>query len=89
MKHLAFLTTALVIAGIFAAFVPANPPANTAILVAVIAFIIDFSWYAAVAVTLSSKRTRDVYIRAKAGFDRTAAGFLGIVGARLLVSNVE
>jgi len=78
--------TALVIAGIFAAFVPAEPPINTAVLVALIAFVIDFSWYAVVAVSLSTKATRGVYKRAKAGFDRTASVFLGVVGIKLLIS---
>lgn len=78
--------TALVIAGIFAAFVPAEPPANTAVLVALIAFVIDFCWYAFVAISLSTKATRQVYKKAKIGFDRTASIFLGVVGIKLLVS---
>lgn len=81
--------TALVIAGIFAAFVPANPPTNITILVSAIAFVIDFSWYALVAVTLSTGKTRRVYQRAKTGFDRTAAVFLGAVGVRLLLSKLD
>jgi threonine/homoserine/homoserine lactone efflux protein len=81
--------TALVIAGIFAAFVPVHPPANTTIIVALIAFIIDFSWYAAVAVTLSTDRSRVVYTRAKTGFDRVSAAFLGAVGVRLLLTKFE
>jgi len=81
--------TALVIAGIFAAFVPSNPPANTALLVALIAFIIDFSWYAIVAVSLSTEKSRMVYQRAKFGFDRTAAVFLGAVGIKLLFTRLE
>lgn len=80
--------TALVIAGIFAAFVPANPPPNTSLLVAVIAFVIDFGWYALVALSLSTPRSRRVYQKAKIGFDRTAAVFLGAVGVRLLLTNV-
>ena len=79
--------TALVIAGIFAAFVPASPPPNTAWLVAIIAFVIDFSWYAAVAVTLSNEKSRGVYRKAKTGFDRTAAIFLGAVGTKLILMN--
>lgn len=76
--------TALVIAGIFAAFVPANPPENTWLLVAIIAFLIDFLWYAAVALTLSSERSRSVYGRAKTNFDRVASVFLGLVGVKLV-----
>ncbi|MBL4673532.1 MAG: LysE family translocator [Arenicella sp.] len=78
--------TALVIAGIFAAFVPAEPPTNTAVLVAVIAFVIDFCWYAIVAVSLSTMATRNIYKKAKTNFDRTASIFLGVVGIKLLVA---
>jgi threonine/homoserine/homoserine lactone efflux protein len=78
--------TALVIAGIFAAFVPAEPPSNTAALVAIIAFVIDFCWYAIVAISLSTKATRNVYKKAKTSFDRTASIFLGVVGIKLLVA---
>ncbi len=81
--------TALVIAGIFAAFVPAKPPENTTLLVAIIAFAIDFSWYAVVAMSLSTKKTRQVYEHAKSGFDHAAAIFLGIVGLRLLTLSIE
>lgn len=81
--------TALVIAGIFAAFVPADPPQYTTILVSLIAFVIDFSWYAVVAISLSTHRTRGVYQRAKVGFDRTAAVFLGAVGIKLLLSKLS
>ena len=77
--------TALVIAGIFAAFVPASPPPNTIWLVACIAFVIDFSWYAAVALTLSTQASRNVYQRAKTGFDRVTAVFLGAIGAKLVL----
>jgi len=78
--------TALVIAGIFAAFVPAEPPVYTTVLVAVIAFVIDFSWYAIVAVSLSMSHSRKLYQRAKTGFDRVAAVFLALVGAKLIMS---
>lgn len=77
--------TALVIAGIFAAFVPSSPPPFTLSLVAIIAFVIDFSWYAAVAITLSSSRSKRVYDRAKPILDRAAALFLCLVAIRLVV----
>jgi threonine/homoserine/homoserine lactone efflux protein len=56
------------------------------VLVALIAFVIDFSWYAIVAISLSTKATRNLYNKAKTGFDRTAAIFLGVVGIKLLVA---
>ncbi|MEO0369140.1 MAG: LysE family translocator [Pseudomonadota bacterium] len=78
--------TAIVIAGIFAAFVPASPPAYTVLLVALIAFIIDFSWYALVAIALSNSKSKQAYTSAKTVFDRCAAIFLGLVGVRLILS---
>jgi len=78
--------TALVIAGIFAAFMPASPPPYTSIIIALIAFVIDFSWYAVVALSLSSARSKSIYARAKTGFDRIASVFLGFVGLRLIFS---
>jgi len=81
--------TALVIAGIFAAFVPSDPPPNTTLLVAVIAFIIDFSWYAIVAISLSANKSRQIYRRVKIGFDRTAAVLFAVVGLRLLFTRIE
>lgn len=76
--------TALVIAGIFSAFVPETPPPFTAIYVALVAFVIDFSWYAIVAFVLSGERSRSVYGKSKKAFDRTASVFLGLVGIKLM-----
>ncbi|HAU68721.1 MAG TPA: threonine transporter [Gammaproteobacteria bacterium] len=77
--------TAIVIAGIFAAFVPATPPPFTVSLVTVTAFIIDFSWYAIVAITLSNAHSRRIYDKAKPTFDRAAALFLVLVALRLIL----
>ena len=80
--------TALVIAGIFAAFVPAEPPVFTSLLVALVAFVIDFSWYAVVAITLSNQRSRRVYQKAKKYFDRLTAVFILLVAIKLLTANL-
>ncbi|NND82575.1 MAG: LysE family transporter [Gammaproteobacteria bacterium] len=80
--------TALVIAGIFAAFVPVGAPLQATVMVACMAFVIDFSWYAIVALGLSSGRLRAAYSARKTVFDRTAAVFLGLVGVRLLFSSL-
>lgn len=81
--------TALVIASIFAAFVPANPPDYTNILVMSIAFFIDFTWYVVVAFSLSISTSRRLYQRVKSSVDRIAALFLGVVGVKLLLSKLE
>ena len=80
--------TAIVIAGIFAAFVPQEPPAYTVPLVAVVAYVIDFLWYAVVAITLSGASSRALYQRAKPYFDRGAALFLVLVALRLMISPI-
>jgi threonine/homoserine/homoserine lactone efflux protein len=80
--------TALVIAGIFAAFVPSSPPANTTWLVALIAFVIDFGWYAIVAISLSTRGSRRIYQTAKVWLDRGAAVFLGAVGLKLFSTDI-
>jgi len=77
--------TALVIAGIFAAFMPAEPPSFTVPLIAIIAFVIDFSWYAFVALCLSAQRSRRLYAAAKVWLDRFAAILLALIGLRLIV----
>jgi len=77
--------TALVIAGIFAAFVPVDPPALTVPLIAMIAFIIDFSWYAFVALSLSIEKSRKFYAKAKVWLDRIIAVLLALIGLRLIL----
>ena len=80
--------TAIVIAGIFAAFVPSQPPPLTVPLVALIAFIVDFSWYAIVALSLSNPSTRAVYRSAKPYIDSAAALFIAFVAVKLILSQL-
>lgn len=75
--------TIFVIASIFSAVMPSQPPANTALYVTVIAFVVDFAWYAAVAISLSQQNSRDFYQRAKVIFDRVAACLLVALGLKL------
>ncbi|MBX2848507.1 MAG: LysE family translocator [Acidiferrobacterales bacterium] len=68
--------TIFIIASIFSAVMPDNPPANTAVFVTLIAFVIDFSWYAIVAASLSQAGSRAFYAAGKTVFDRVAAVLL-------------
>ncbi len=77
--------TALVIAGIFAAFMPAQPPSFTVLFIAIIAFVIDFGWYAFVALSLSASTSKRVYAKAKIWLDRFAATLLALIGLRLIL----
>ncbi len=78
--------TVFIIASIFSAVMPTTPPMNTALYVTLIAFVVDFAWYALVAVSLSHAGSRQFYSRAKAGFDRFAAALLVALSIKLLSS---
>jgi len=77
--------TIFIIASIFSAVMPSQPPANTAFYVTLIAFLIDFAWYAVVAVSLSYSKSRDFYQAAKVYFDRFAACLLLLLSLKLLL----
>lgn len=77
--------TAIVIAGIFAAFIPQQPPAYTVVFIVVIAFVIDFSWYAFVALSLSVEKSKKIYAQAKQWLDRLIACLLALIGLKLIV----
>ena len=76
--------TVFIIASIFSSVMPNQPPFNTALYVTVIAFLIDFGWYALVALSLSKQASRDFYQKAKRYFDWFAAGLLLVLGAKLI-----
>jgi len=76
--------TVFIIASIFSSVMPSQPPVNTALYVTVIAFLIDFGWYALVALSLSNQASRDFYQKTKACFDRLAACLLLALGVKLI-----
>ncbi len=55
----------------------------TALVVPAI-FVIEFGWYAHVALAFSSGRARDSYARGKRWIDRLAAGAMGLLGVKIL-----
>lgn len=78
--------TAIVYASVFAAFLPAATTlAFNATLVALV-FVIESSWYALVAVALSSDAPRNAYLRYKAWVDRLAGGVMIALGLKLISS---
>ena len=77
--------TAVVYASIFAALLPAHPPAWLVAALLPLLFILEAGWYALVAVSLSSARPRGVYLRAKTLIDRCAGAVMGLLGLRLVL----
>ena len=78
--------TAIVYAGVFAAFLPAAPTLGFDLAVGALVFFIEAGWYALVALALSSDRPRGAYLRYKAWIDRAAGGVMVALGLRLLAS---
>lgn len=75
--------TAIVYGSIFAALLPASPPAWVLLVLPPAVFLIKAGWYAIVAVAFSAGRPRAAYLRSKAWIDRVAASVIGALGLRL------
>jgi threonine/homoserine/homoserine lactone efflux protein len=69
---------------IFVALLPAHAPAWVYVAAVAIVFINEIGWYTVVALVFSSARPRAAYMRAKMWIDRAMAGFLALIGVRLI-----
>jgi threonine/homoserine/homoserine lactone efflux protein len=79
--------TAVVYAGVFATFLPAQAQSlafDLALPAAV--FAIETSWYALVALLLSAQAPRTAYLRSKFWIDRLAGAVMAGLGLKLLLS---
>jgi threonine/homoserine/homoserine lactone efflux protein len=81
--------TAIVYGSIFAALLPHPTPVWWYVVVPPVAFTIEAGWYSIVAVGFSAQRPRAAYARAKKWIDRVAAGAIGLLGVRLVVTAPE
>jgi threonine/homoserine/homoserine lactone efflux protein len=79
----------VVIGGIFAALLPQHVPAWMYFAIPPIVMITETSWYAIVAVAVSSNGPRAAYARSKAWIDRIAGTVLGLLAGRLIVEAVS
>ncbi|MDR5782161.1 LysE family transporter [Caballeronia sp. LZ065] len=76
--------TAIWYGSIFAALLPQHPPLWCYFVLPPMVFAIETGWYTIVALGFSSKRPRDLYLRAKKWIDRAAAGVIAALGLRLI-----
>jgi threonine/homoserine/homoserine lactone efflux protein len=76
--------TAIYYGSIFAALLPQHPPLWCYLALPPAIFSIEAGWYTVVAVCFSSKRPREMYLRAKTWVDRVAAGAITALGLRLI-----
>lgn len=78
--------TAIVYAGVFAAFLPENASLAFNLTIAGLVFLVEAGWYSLVAVVLSSAGPRTAYLRFKAWVDRMAGGIMVALGLKLVLS---
>lgn len=76
----------VVYSSVFAALLPAQFPLPAALLVLAGVLLMETGWYALVALVLSSSAPRAAYLRTKTVVDRVAAGAMGLLGLRLVVT---
>ena len=69
---------------IFFALLPAEAPLWAMVAAVLIVFVNEASWFTAVSLLLSAPRARGAFLRFKTALDRTMAGALGLIGARLI-----
>jgi threonine/homoserine/homoserine lactone efflux protein len=76
--------TAIYYGSIFAALLPQHPPLWCYFALPPAIFVIEAGWYTIVALYFSSKRPRELYLRAKTWVDRVAASAITALGLRLI-----
>ncbi|HXD40254.1 MAG TPA: LysE family transporter [Ramlibacter sp.] len=81
--HLSNPKTVVVYASVFTAFLPGRASFALVLAVPVAIFLVEFGWYALVALALAAGRPRRIYARLKASIDRAAGATLIGVGINL------
>lgn len=80
--------TAVVYGSIFAALLPASPPIWMLVILPLLIFIVETSWYTIVALVFSSNHPRTIYLELKVWIDRAAGAIMGGLGLKLLVGGM-
>ncbi|KVL18043.1 LysE family translocator [Burkholderia sp. MSMB1826] len=78
--------TAIWYGSIFAALLPQHPPLWCYLVLPPLVFAVEFGWYTLVALCFSTRRPRELYLRAKKWVDRIAAGAIALLGLRLILN---
>ncbi|RKP44343.1 LysE family translocator [Trinickia fusca] len=76
--------TAIWYGSIFAALLPQHPPLWCYFVLPPLVFAVEAGWYTVVALCFSSRRPRELYLRAKKWVDRVAATAIAALGLRLI-----
>lgn len=76
--------TAIVYASVFASLLPSEVPLYVLVVLPVMIFVIEATWYSVVAIALSAPLPRARYLAAKAWLDRTAGAIMSLLGIKLI-----
>lgn len=76
--------TAIFYGSVFAALLPPNLSYSIVVLLVTTIFMLETSWYSVVALLLSSKAPRRVYLNLKTRIDRVASAIIGGLGLKLI-----
>lgn len=76
--------TAIVIGGIFAAFLPNTVPQYSFLILCLIAFVIDSAWYALVSVSLSTQKAQKAYIKYQHYINLLCSLIMSLIGIKLI-----
>ena len=79
--------TAVVYASIFVSLLPREIPLSVTLMLPLLIFVIEASWYSIVAFALSVSSARAAYLRSKAWIDRAAGGVMALLGIKLIIDN--
>lgn len=76
--------TAIVYASVFTAALPGQASWTISVVLVSLIFVVEFGWYAVVAVAFSTSRARNIYLSGKTWIDRLAAGAMGALGVKVI-----
>ena len=76
-------------AAVLVAVFPAGISVIHTVVIVINHFLVEVAFYTILAFCMSTQAVSERYIRAKASIDRGAAGVLGVLGVRLVLSRVE
>lgn len=78
-----------VFGAVFAALLPADPPAWLYFALPALILVQETAWYALVALAFSASRPRAAYLGARLWIDRIAGALIGVLGVRLIYEAVR
>lgn len=77
--------TIIILAGIFAAFLPSNIPIYTYLFLCILVFCLDALWYILVSYLLSTTKAQNIFLKYKKIITISSCSFLLLMGFKLIL----